>query len=135
MKQAIAIALGWLMVAIASAEELVIRNVGLVRAGHLINIVGTVYNTADHAVESTHMIVNVVDRGRVIASEVVKIPDLESGQAWRLAQPLRETFQAVVAQTNPETPNVSSITIDTKKFPRIFVKRSKALTVDDKLGP
>jgi hypothetical protein len=121
MRRVIAVVLGVLASGAAAAEELVVRNIGLVRAGHLINIVGTVYNTADHAVDSTYMAINVVDRGKVIAREVVKVPPLEAGQAWRLTRPIGAPAQAAVAQADSERLEGPTITVDTRKFPHIVV--------------
>jgi hypothetical protein len=122
MKRSVILSLGCLVAAWAQAEDLEVRNVALVRAGHLVNIVATVRNTNDHPVESALLIFSVVDQNHVIAKEAVQVPPLEAGQAWRVSKPVRPSSQAKVAQAEAQAAEGRNVTIDARMFPKIAVQ-------------
>jgi hypothetical protein len=105
------------------AAELQAHNVALVTAGHMNIIVGTIYNPTDHPVENAGVGFDVTERGRIIAHEVVQVPTLEAGQAWRLAWPLRTTSQAAVTQVKATDGENLRIVIDVKQAPSVLVKQ------------
>lgn len=122
MKWSLVLSLGCLLAAFAQAEDLEVRNVALVRAGHLVNIVATVRNASDHPVESALLIFSVVDQSQVLAKEAVQVPALEAGQAWRVNKPIRSGSQAKVAQAEAQADEGRRITIDARMFPKIAVQ-------------
>lgn len=122
MKRSVMLSLGCLAAVLAQAEDLEVRNVALVRAGHLVNIVATVRNISDHPMESSLLIFSVVEQSQVIAKEAVQVPPLEAGQAWRVNKPIRSSGQAKVAQAEAQATEGRNITIDAKMFPRIAVQ-------------
>ena len=81
----------------AVGAEYKVRNVSTVRSGHIHTIVATVYNYGDHRLEESYVSFKIVDEGRAIAREKVKVPALEAGQTSRIAQPIRKADQAKVA--------------------------------------
>lgn len=89
---------------LASADDLKLRNVQLVDAGHITSIVGTVVNTSDHVVQGGYLDFEVTLKGNVVARETVQVPDMEAGQAWRIWQPVQHggTPHAVVHARDPQ---------------------------------
>lgn len=123
MKAALLTLLTGVLALPAVAAEYKVRNVSIVRAGHIHTIVATVYNYSDHRLEESYVSFKVVDEGRVIAREKVKVPALEAGQTSRIAQPIRKADQAKVAQAVDDSGDGSDIAIDAKLYPYILGKK------------
>lgn len=105
------------------AAELQVRNVALVRSGHVHIIVGTLYNVSDHPVEHAIVGVDVMDQGQMIAHELLQVPKLDAGQAWRLAQPIRIPNPPATAQVKHIDAEGLRITIDVTRLPKALVKQ------------
>jgi folate-dependent phosphoribosylglycinamide formyltransferase PurN len=107
----------------AMGAEYKVRNVSIVRSGHIHTIVATVYNYSDHRQEESYVSFKIVDEGRVIAREQVKVPALEAGQASRIAQRIHSANQAKVAQAVDDSSAGSDIAIDAKLYPYVLGKK------------
>ena len=122
MKAALLALLAGIFALPAVGAEYKVRNVSIVRSGHIYTIVATVYNYSDHRLEESFVNFKIVDEGRIIAREKVKISALEAGQTLRIAQPIRKTDQAKVAQAVDDSSD-SDIAIDAKLYPYILGKK------------
>nr|WP_276583538.1 FxLYD domain-containing protein [Pseudomonas sp. RIT-PI-S] len=102
-----AVLLGSLLASSVLAEDLKLRNVQLVDAGHITSIVGTVINTSDHLVKAGYLDFEVIRKGEVVARETVEVPDMEAGQAWRIWQPVQHNGKARAVAVRAHDPQMS----------------------------
>lgn len=111
---------GMLAHSFASADDLKLRNVQLVDAGHITSIVGTVANTSDHLVQGGYLNFEVTRKGEVVARETVQVPDLEAGQAWRIWQPVQHSGTKLTMAVHARDPQVA-VTADVVPYPDSLV--------------
>lgn len=120
MKTVVPAVLAVLLALPAMAADYKVRNVAIVRSGHIHTIVATVHNYSDHRLEPSFVRFKVVDEGRIIAREKAAVPALDAGETWRVAQPIRKASQAKVAQAIDDAPDGEDIAIDARLYPYVL---------------
>jgi hypothetical protein len=119
-RQVVAIVLSSVCASTVWATDLKVRNVRLVDAGHVTTIVGTVTNTSDHLVSGGYLDIEVSKKDKVVARETVEVPDLEAGQAWRIAQPVQYGDDTTNVAVRARDANIS-ITAEVVPYPGTVV--------------
>ena len=123
MKTVLPAVLAFFLAAPVMAADYKVRNVSIVRSGHIHTIVATVHNYSDHRLEASFVSFKVVDEGRIIAREKAAVPALEAGETWRVAQPIRKASQAKVADAIDNNADGEDIAIDARLYPYVLGKK------------